>query len=851
MKSPINICFAIGILLLLTTCGDNNPASTNDDDPVDPNVESKEIGPAGGNLTSKDGLLTLTIPAGALVESQTITVEIIAVDDLGSEFSELADAGGISGAYELGPDGLQFDEPITVKFQSNQTPVQTADSIGVFSEFLLTSSGGSVELLDSLVTHIDIDNSKIEVEGQLSHFSPLVTSQANNGVSFFVFGVPDELEIGSIFSADAKIFGSASGSLAEIVTVPGPATYKDRSGTPIVPVSDPPSGELTGNSADGFAGTFNYGCSNEGLGIYSSDLSVQVVFNLNSEEIRAESFANFLTTVECVPEALPAFSLTAELAGDGAGTVTSEPAGIDCPGDCTEDYTQGNDVILDANPAEGSKFVNWTGDLGDASPDSSSIILKMDQDRNVTAVFSEVPSFTLEVLKDGAGTGSVTSDPPGIDYGDDNKEDYPENTVVTLTVTPDEGSVFSVWSEFGVNISNNPVINITMDKARTLTVTFDEEEPSGSLGVFPSGTNFPREIMTVPNPWGDLTFPSSCPYIWVLTGQDVGFVDPCSGTVMGVADIPFEVSSTGLNGGIPLFPVIDNLLLLTTQGGWFKAKLEANSETGDIEISEFSGTDIPEGFIHAAGPNLVGGTTDALVVGRKVQKISADLSFTDGYPELGEDLLGQFDENFNPWNMTGSPRQASTDFTSGTPGNIVGTAQHTENGSSVVRAYYAMRLSNGDYEVMDGPEIGGESNDFTCEENPNPNPASDEAIKLCFSVDRTSDGIRPVAVFDDEANPIQVLPVVSTTNSPTTVASRLTLSGEVEIISASFFGGEIFRGVYDFRGNLTQWGFGSYPSEIDGVHDISFDSFERDAMMLLGGNSNNIWRGKMPPVSTF
>lgn len=472
MKSRINICFAIGILLLLTTCGDNIPASTNDDDPVDPNVESKEIGPAGGNITSKDGLLTLTIPAGALSGSETITIEKIAVDDLGSEFSELTEAGAISEAYEMGPDGLQFDEPITVKFKSSQTPVQTADSIGAFSEFLLTSSGSSVEFLDSLVTHIDIDNSKTEVEGQLSHFSPLVTSQANNGVSFFVFGVPDKLEIGSIFSADANIFGSASGSLAEIVTVPGPATYKDRSGTPIVPVSDPPSGELTGNSADGFTGSFNYGCSDEGLGIYSSDLSVQVVFNLNSEEIRAESFANFLTTVECVPEALPAFTLTAELAGDGAGTVTSEPTGIDCPGDCTEDYTQGNDVILDANPAEGSEFVNWTGDIGANSPEDPVITLTMDQNRNVTAVFSEIPSFTLEVLKNGDGTGTVTSDPPGIDYGDDNTEDYPENTVVTLTVTPDEGSIFKNWSENGTILSTASSIDITMDQARSVTATF-------------------------------------------------------------------------------------------------------------------------------------------------------------------------------------------------------------------------------------------------------------------------------------------------------------------------------------------------------------------------------------------
>jgi hypothetical protein len=204
------------------------------------------------------------------------------------------------------------------------------------------------------------------------------------------------LEIGSVFSANAKIFESASGSLAEIVTVPGPATYKDKSGTPIVPVSDPPSGELAGNSAEGFTGIFNYGCSDEGLGIYSSDLSVQVVFNLNSEEIQAESFASFLTTVECVPEALPTFTLTAELADGGAGTVTSEPAGIDCPGDCTEDYSENTVVELEATPDEGSIFKNWS-ENGTILSTASSIDITMDQARSVTATFG-VPASVNGVL---------------------------------------------------------------------------------------------------------------------------------------------------------------------------------------------------------------------------------------------------------------------------------------------------------------------------------------------------------------------------------------------------------------------------------------------------------------------
>ena len=390
------------------------------------------------------------------------------------------------------------------------------------------------------------------------------------GYHFLYSGFQMNLKLVTHSPPTPKIFASASGTLASIVTVPGPAKYEDKSGTPLVSVTDPSSGELTGNSTDGFTGTFGYSCNDEGLGIYASDLSVQVVFNLNSEEIQAESFANFITTVECVPEALPTVTLTAELKGDGSGTVTSEPAGINCPGDCAEDYTQGDDVILDANADEGSMFVSWDGDIGENSPDDPVITLTMDQNRNVTATFSIIPSYVLEVLKDGSGSGTVTSDPPGIDYGGDNTEDYPENTVVTLTAASDEGSDFIVWSELGVEISNNPVIQITMDQARTLTATFDEEDPSGNIGVFLSGTNSPWEISVVPNPSGNISFPTSCPYVWFVFGQDIGVVDPCSGIVLQTLDIPFEVfsSTAGSNGGFALEPANGmNYLFLKSQSG--------------------------------------------------------------------------------------------------------------------------------------------------------------------------------------------------------------------------------------------------------------------------------------------
>ncbi len=54
-------------------------------------------------------------------------------------------------------------------------------------------------------------------------------------------------------------------------------------------------------------------------------------------------------------------------------------------------------------------------------------------------------SHTLTVALSGAGTGSVTSDPPGIDCGSDCSEVYPAWTAITLTPVPDPGAEFRKW----------------------------------------------------------------------------------------------------------------------------------------------------------------------------------------------------------------------------------------------------------------------------------------------------------------------------------------------------------------------------------------------------------------------
>ena len=150
-------------------------------------------------------------------------------------------------------------------------------------------------------------------------------------------------------------------------------------------------------------------------------------------------------------------------AGNGTGTVTSSPAGINCGPDCAETYPNGASVTITATPAGGSIFAGWSGG-GCTGKDPCSLTLAADT--TVTATFTRV--FPLTVTKKGSGSGTVVSSPAGIQCGSVCAAAF--SGQVTLTATASPGSRFTGWG--GACSGTKSTCKLTVSAAKSVTATF-------------------------------------------------------------------------------------------------------------------------------------------------------------------------------------------------------------------------------------------------------------------------------------------------------------------------------------------------------------------------------------------
>jgi hypothetical protein len=167
------------------------------------------------------------------------------------------------------------------------------------------------------------------------------------------------------------------------------------------------------------------------------------------------------------------YRLTLTKDGTGTGTVQGT-GGLACGTACgttSADFAADARVTLTASAAVDSTLGQW---IGCDTVSGASCTVTMGGPRQVTAVFEGAngTDFTLTVIKDGTGTGTVSG--TGLSCGTGcatTSATYPSGTSVTLTATAASGSSFGSWS--GCGSTSGASCTVTMTAARRVTATFD------------------------------------------------------------------------------------------------------------------------------------------------------------------------------------------------------------------------------------------------------------------------------------------------------------------------------------------------------------------------------------------
>jgi len=170
--------------------------------------------------------------------------------------------------------------------------------------------------------------------------------------------------------------------------------------------------------------------------------------------------------------AIPIAVLTVNPAGTGAGTITSNPAGINCAPTCSASFTSGTQVTLTATASASSSFAGWTGGC---SGTSLTCIVMVTASQQITASFSATQNTPVltEILA-GTGAGTITSNPAGISCAPTCSASFTNGTQVTLTATASASSSFTGWA--GSCSGTSPTCALTMNASQQVTATFAATE---------------------------------------------------------------------------------------------------------------------------------------------------------------------------------------------------------------------------------------------------------------------------------------------------------------------------------------------------------------------------------------
>ncbi|QQS54894.1 MAG: hypothetical protein IPM89_03375 [Candidatus Competibacteraceae bacterium] len=403
-----------------------------------------------------------------------------------------------------------------------------------------------------------------------------------------------------------------------------------------------------------------------------------------AEYSNSATISSYTLAYQATPCSASSYILTVTKAGTGSGTVTSNPAGINCGSDCSESYSSGTTVTLTAGPASGSTFAGWSG----ICSGTGSCVVTMNAAKSVNASFNTTApnTYLLTVNKSGTGSGTVTSNPSGINCGADCSESYNAGTTVTLTASPASGSTFAGWSGICSGTGSCVVI---MNAAKSVNASFNitsQTSAQHTVGLYnpATGTFYLRNSNTAGV--ANIAFrygPANVGWIPLAGDWDdngtatAGLYNPATSTFYlrnsnngGVANIAFRYGPANV-GWIPLVGDWDGdgdttVGLFNPATGTFYLR---NSNNGGVANIAFRYGPANAGWIPLVGDWDGNGTdtvglfdpaTSAFYLRNLHRGGAADVSFRYGPANVGwTPLVGDWDGNdtatvglFNPATST-------------------------------------------------------------------------------------------------------------------------------------------------------------------------------------------------------
>ena len=193
------------------------------------------------------------------------------------------------------------------------------------------------------------------------------------------------------------------------------------------------------------------------------------------------------------------YNLDVTRGGTGTGLVTSSDGFINCGSDCSETYDEDKLIILTASPGVGSDFDGWVVNGSETFCPAASSTCSLTFDRHYIIQAKFKPKiFNVSITKGGAGTGTVASDPAGINCGGTCQYNFVYGQTVVLTPTPVPPDEFTTWGgevacggagTCTIVVTSNLNITARFDKTFELEVKNNGGSGLGTVVSNPKGLN--------------------------------------------------------------------------------------------------------------------------------------------------------------------------------------------------------------------------------------------------------------------------------------------------------------------------------------------------------------------------